>query len=312
MRWIKRILLGVAVVLALLVIAVWAINQRANRIPDWYQPRALSDADRVAAARRAENLWADAQARIADAYRVELRDQPATQVAATPDGIQVTFSADELNAFFNKWSSINGWDHRFDEYLEDPRIVLHDGRLILAGKIRNLDVLEGKVASVHFEPRIESDGSLDLRLIRVLAGRMPLPQAVWSAQRDRLTAAVRRRLPNMQRQARIAPNGDANSDAVGSAMGRLFLQMMTDRPAEPVVFVPLFTTDGTQNIPVKVTAIAIEPLEPGGPECLTLTVQPMTPDERADFLRRLQKPPESATAMTESRSPWPTVIGESR
>lgn len=296
MRWIKRILLGIAIILVLAILAVWWVDNRSDSIPGWYQPRALSDADRAAAAERALNLWADTQARIAEAYRQELRNT-ATQAARPDDNhIQISFTADELNAFFNKWSVLNGWDSKLESYLGDPQIVLHEGRLILAGRIRNIDLVEGKVASVHFEPRIKDDGTLDLRVVKVLAGQMPLPQAVWTSQRDRLMAAVRRRLPSMQRSARIAPNGEANSDAIGTAMGRLFLRMMTDQPTEPVVFVPLFGTDGTRNIPVKVTRITIESLEPGGPQRLTLLVQSMTAQERADFLDRLQNPQESASA----------------
>ncbi len=303
MRWIKRILLGIAAGLAVLLVAVWIVDRRLDRVPEWYQPRALSDADRAAAAARAENLWLDAQARIAQAYKLERREGTTQQAIANGEPIQISFTADELNAFFDKWSSFNGWDRKFETYIEDPQIVLHGGRLILAGKIRSIELLEGKVVSVHFEPRIESDGSMDLHLTRVLAGQLPLPEALWSSQRERLTEAVRRKLPQMQRNAHIAPNGEANFDAIGTAMGRLFLQIMENRPGDPIVFVPLFTTNGTQNIPVKVTAIAIQPIEPGEQERLTMTVEPLTPAERAEFLHRLRDPQETATVMTQEEYP---------
>jgi len=282
-------LTGVAVVLLVLLLASALMRHWANSVPDWYT-QTLTPAERAAAAARAENLWAEAQARIAQAYSVELEQNATQRLASDGNGIAISFSGDELNAFYNKWAEFQGWDRKLDAYVENPQIVLLGGRLILAGKMKMLD---GRIVSVHFEPRIDEQGQLRLRLTRVLAGELPLPQAVWHSQRERLLASIRRHLPRMQQGAKLAANGNANSDAISAAMGRLLLQILHDQPGEPVIFAPLLTTSGRQYMPVRLTNVTIAAPQPGEPERLTLVVEPMSPAEREDFLHRLRQPQET-------------------
>jgi len=292
MRTIRRLLAVVAVMVLILLLASALLRHWANSVPDWYVSEGLSPAEQAAAAARAENLWAEAQARIGEAYSVELKQSTSQKLAADGSGIEISFSADELNAFYNKWAFLYGWDRRVAEYIQNPQIALRGGRLILAGKMEKLD---GRIVSVHFEPRIDEQGQLSLRLARVLAGELPLPQAVWNSQRDRLLGSLGRHLPGMQQRARIAPNGDANTDAISAAMARLLLQIMHDQAGEPVIFAPLTTTSGTLHLPVRLTSVTIAAPQPGDPERLTLVVEPMSAAQREDFLRRLKEPQPAST-----------------
>jgi hypothetical protein len=301
MRWMRRILLGMAVLLVLALLLVAGGWWQVHRTPDWY-PTQLSETERAAAAARAEKAWITAQTRIAEAHARQLQlhdlsDPAATQQALSENRpIQISFSAAELNAFFQKWSGASGWEQKLARYMHNPQIVLHAGRLILAGEVRDLGVLGDVKASVHFEPRITSEGQLDLRLVRTMGGAAPLPQSVWESQKVRLLDAVERRLPALQREANIAPDGDANSEAITAAMSKLLLQVLNHQPSEPVVFIPL-SAGGLLNrqVPVRVIDVQIEPNEEGE-ERLTLTVAPMSSDERSAFLQRSREPYSTATA----------------
>ena len=46
-----------------------------------------------------------------------------------------------------------GWRDKYAEYLEDPRVILQNDRLILAGRMRELG---GAVASFQFRPHLDA------------------------------------------------------------------------------------------------------------------------------------------------------------
>ena len=50
--------------------------------------------------------------------------------------------------------------------MQDPSIVIHDGRIVLAGNSTDF----GTVVSLHFDPKLNAKGMLDLRIDRVLFG----------------------------------------------------------------------------------------------------------------------------------------------
>ncbi len=304
MRWFKRLLLAVALLLLIGLLVMAGGWWQLHGTPDWY-PTELSAEARSAAAQRAENQWINAQNQIAAAHARQLQVHDSTDPAATQRAleenrrIQISFSADELNAFFQKWSRTSGWDKKMSAYLSNPQVVLYQGRLILAGEVKDLPVLPDMKMSIHFEPRITGDGRLDLHLVRTMGGKAPLPEGLWDSQKQKLTDVMSRRLPAMQQGARISEDGDANGDAIAAAMGKLLLQMLNHQPGEAVVFIPL-SAGGVMNrqVPVQVTEIQIKPLADNQPERLTLTVAPMTADQRETFLQRIRDPYSTATAMS--------------
>ncbi len=303
MRWIRRILLGVAILLVVVLLVVGGGLWQLRSTPDWY-PQQLSATELDAAADRALQAWIRAQNRLAEAHARQFavydRSDPAATQRAFEENkpILISFSATELNAFFLKWAHVNGWEQKLEKYMHNPQVVLHDGRLILVGEVRDLGLLPDVKASAHFEPRITSDGQLDLRLVRTMGGRAPLPEALWDNQKQRLIEAVSHRLPPLQRRARISPDGDANSEAIQAAMSKLLIQMLEHRPSEPVVFIPLNAGGlGEQReVPVRVIDVQIKSPEPGAEQRLTLTVAPMNREERDAFLQRIREPYSTATA----------------
>lgn len=282
-KWMRRILVVVLVALAGVAAFVTTSFFMLRAEPDWYHPPTWTPEQREAAAHRAEVKIGELQSRTGEAHAVELRAQnsraggaptkrpPATSASA----ITVRFSDDELNAVFSKWSAINGWQASYERFLSDPMILLRDRRLILAGKLKEFDA----VVSLHFEPRIDESGRLDLRLVRILGGKLPLPQAILDRYADRVTSSLRHRLGPWQRGAMIQPTGVANTDAVNAAMGLLILRTLRHEPTEPVVFLP--GVEG-RKIPLRISDLQIEGRE------LMMTVEPMTAAERAQLLQRLR------------------------
>jgi hypothetical protein len=154
---------------------------------------------------------------------------------------------------------------------------MQDGRLILAGRFKELDT----VLSLHFAPRIDEQGRLNMHLERVLAGKLPLPTAIFNRYEQKITAALTRRLPNWRRNAAIDPTGIANGSAVSAATGQQLLDVLHERPTEPVVFLQLVSAG---NIPLKLRHIEVKD------HAIQLTVQPMDPSERSALLERIREP----------------------
>lgn len=191
----------------------------------------------------------------------------------------IEFSDDEINALFDKWSTLHGWRDQYADYLADPRVVLQDDRLILAGRMREL----GAIASFQFRPRFDQgSGKLRLDLVRVTGGMLPLPEGVWGKWRDQIVESTRDHMPAWRAQARIDASGAANFEAMAATFSRLLFAVAAKEPAEPVLFLPLAGERGT--VPVKVANVAVDTGK------LTLTVEPMSPAERMALLERIRAP----------------------
>jgi hypothetical protein len=297
-KWIKRVMLFV-VGLAL-VLGVWAgwAYWRVRGTPDWLRHSTASAEERAAAANRMDQKilealsvtreWGDSDAS---------QTQPTTSAAsgdrrpATTQRytqLKVSFTEDELNASFQKWDQLYHWTDRYKNYVQDPSIVLHDSKIILAG---NSDEV-GTVVSLHFDPKLTPKGQLDLRLSSILAGRFSLPQ--WSVEKYRtsMRAKLKSVLPELQRKAKFEPDGSANSDAVAAAMAKLFLHVLDNEPGEPVLFLPV---RNKRSVPVKLTGVTIDNKE------LTLTVKPLNAKERLGVLDEIRERYDKETAKLDTK-----------
>jgi hypothetical protein len=78
-----------------------------------------------------------------------------------------------------------------------------------------------------------------VRLARVLGGKLPLPEAVLSKYRARMSEAMAQNLPRWQHTASIDSGGTPNASAVAATMGRLAMHVLEHEPADPVLFLPL-------------------------------------------------------------------------
>jgi len=291
-RWAKKGLLVVALLLALAAGLSGVGVAMFKGTPDWYRAgAATSDAERAQLARDAEHKLIEAQNWAATVRADEqraARHRPQSTTAPAPraeETHQVEFSQQEINALFDKWSGLYGWREKYGEFLEDPEIVLREGKLILVGRLREL----GAVTSFQFRPQIDPQGRLRLDLVRVSAGRLPLPESVWGTWRDGTVNALRRHLPAWRARARIDPSGAANFPAMAATFSRLLFDVAGQRSAEPILFFPL--ADGAASVPVEVVEIEV------ADGVLQLKVEPLTPTERSELLQRIRSTPLKAQAV---------------
>lgn len=280
-KLLKRLLTAVAGGLGAVVLFCSVGLILFKHTPGWYKIPALTAEEFEAAAQRVANKLAQIQneaGRIRVAERAQRSNPAATTRAPATRRITVSFTDHELNAFFNKWAAFNNWKAGYERYITDPVVILNDGRIILAARVRDLDT----VASLHFESRIDEQGQLRLDLVRILGGHLPLPEALFGNYRDRLVGAIRQRIPRWSEGAAIDRSGTPNTNAVRATMATLLLDVMAHEPADPVLFLPLVEHG---SVAVRTTDVRIEN------HTLTLTVQPLTSGERADLLRRLKETP---------------------
>ncbi len=282
-RWLKRLLLIVALLLALGALLSGIGFTLFRSTPGWYGSRAKNTAAQLQQlAQQAENKLIDAQNWAAELRADAVRAARASQQGATEpatraaDSHIVEFTQDELNALFDKWSVLYGWQQHYGKYLNDPAVILHDGKLILAANVTDV----GSIVSVQFRPHMEADGKLRVTLASVAGGNLPLPDAIWKKYRQSLESALQRKLPAWRQQAKISLTGAANQSAMAATMGELFTHVMRREPAEPILFLPL--ADGGDSVPVRLTDVEIDEGK------LTLAVVPLTPAERVAFLSRIK------------------------
>jgi hypothetical protein len=293
MKWLKRLtifVVGLVLVLALAAAGAYVFGVR--RTPDWLTRPIATAAERTAAAGRVDRKILEALSLVGEmnaAESAESRPADPTDkraVATQPSRpLRVDFTEEELNASFQKWDQLYGWTDRYKDYVQNPTVVIHDGRLVLAGNSKEL----GTIVSLHFEPKLTQNGQLDLRLAQVLAGRLPIPQTFFEKYRTSATAKLQAALPNLQRKAQIKPDGSANSEAMTAAMGKLFLHVLANESAEPVIFLPV---GQSRSVPVRLTDVAIDN------QTLSLTVKPLNAAERASLLQRIREGSDKETAMS--------------
>jgi hypothetical protein len=274
-KWIKRLGIALAALVGVALGALLVVWMLLRSTPTWYPTATLSAEQRETIARDAQNKLITLQNAAGDARANELAAARGHAAPLNSPVITVTLSDDELNALLEKWTVWPIVKRGYERFMSDPRIVLEDGKLILAGHVTEVDA----VASLHFLPRIDEQGRLRVELVRTQAGKLPLPQGLLARYQQAAADAVNRRMPFWRGNARIDDSGAANGDAISAVMGKLLSDVLTRQSSDPVMFVPLI---GGKNVTVKVLGIKIEQHK------LTLTVQPMTPAERNVVRQRIQ------------------------
>ena len=288
MKLFKRLILVLAVLLgaALVALAVGFFLFRAE--PTWYRPVALPAAAREAAAQRATNKLAMIQNQAARARAAERMARSTTDVsvASVPSdsAITVTFTDVELNAFFDKWIAWNNWKAAYDPYIADPVLVLDEDRLIVAARVKELDT----IASLHLRPSVDERGQLRLDVQRVLGGKLPLPESVLGDYRARLSRSIAQRLPRWRAMSALDRTGAPNNPLILATMSQLLVNVLDERPADPVLFLPLV---GQRAVPVKLTQVKVED------HAMTLTVEPLDAQDRAALLERVRQGTPTANAL---------------
>lgn len=277
-RRVKIILLLLALALASVGLLGFTLLKGT---PDYYVALLLTPEQRQAAAQRAEDTITRMQNLAAAARGAEIRASTNPSASSTREGTTFTFTQDELNSLFEKWSGKFQWQESYGRHLRDPVIILQPSRVILAGRVtvRNID----SVVSFHFDPRIDEQNQLNLNLVSVRGGNLPLPQNVlMSPLKSRLRRELEHRVPAWQQHARIDAHGGANDDTMKVALAHMLVNVLQSQSGENVVFLPVFQEN--RRVPVTLKDIQVEDKQ------LVFTVVPMTADERAKLMDTLKQP----------------------
>jgi hypothetical protein len=292
---IVKALIAVIVVLLLggviVVVGAWFM---LRGVPEWYKPNTGTPEQMQIAARNAEDMFTRLTNWAASAHARRVRaalttSQASIALAHEPsEPFQIQFTDQELNAFFDKWADVNGRREYLEQYIAEPRLVLRNNQLILAGTVKEMNL----VVSMEFAPRIDEQGRLQMNLVRVLGGILPMPAALYARPRRKIGRLLESNLPVYQNSATIADDGAANASASAAGMNKLLLAVLNGDSADPVLFVPYDLRNINRTLPVKITALSIEN------NTLTVTAEQMTAAERAAFLRNLRAPylPDSVSA----------------
>jgi hypothetical protein len=281
-KWVKRFMLGVALGMALLALFLTGGFVLLRGTPDYYRQSRLSAEQRAEAATRAESKISQMQNMAVDARGAEVqRLRGVTQPATMPGATTFSFTDDELNALFEKWSDLYSWKDVLSRVVQDPMIVLDDGRLILAGKVQLKGV--DTVVSIHFAPTIAPDGKLNLKLASIMGGKLPLPKdTVISPMRQRVITQIHESLPSLQAKAKLGGEGAANDAAVNALLCEMLLHTLNDESTAPVIFLPQFSRGN--KVPFKVTSVSI------ATNTISFTVIPMTAGERSELIQQIKQP----------------------
>jgi hypothetical protein len=290
---LKPLLRILIVVLVLGLIGLGVMYYMSNRTPSRYNPTALSDQQIAEASTRVDtqkmprlwNLAAKAHSNAAAIHYSQARGQPIPPAATKPvDPVTVTFTQDEINSSFIKWSQQH--KQAIEQYVTQPYVVIEEGQIILMGTVPEL----GRVVSMYLEPRITKDGQLRCDASSVYLGSLPLPDALFSKYRTKIEAALRTRIPEWQKRAKLDSGGAANPDARAVMLSRLVLQMLKREPGPALLFLPKNPEDWSNTFPVRLTEVTVQKGE------VTITVEPTTPQERAALAEQLRQPAQRAAA----------------
>lgn len=292
MRFLKtllRILLMLLFTLVVIAVCGWFMLRGT---PAWYRATAITADQRRAAAARVEDKLIHIYNWVAATRARRVRAVAATKSAPTSTAaidflahepaqpFQITFTETELNAFFEKWADAGDRRQVLAQYVQNPRVVLRDNQIILAGTLKDL----GLVVSMEFEPKIDPQGNLQMDLVRVVGGVLPLPDLVWAKRRKQMQTMLTRQLPALQARTYIAPDGTASPATAEASMNKLLQAVLSRQIADPVIFLPYDVQHLDSSVPVTVSAVSIQK------DTLTMTVQQMTTAQRQALVEKLRTP----------------------
>jgi uncharacterized protein YpmS len=285
MKFLKYLLLGVAILLAGLIISTAIGYRYARQQPDFYLTYRWDSAQRSIVSQQALNKLLQTKELAAAAHFAEVRartqTRPSASIQAITPRIQpltVSFTQEELNAFiFHNLDTFPDLRPKIEQYVRQPGLFLQGGHLIIAGHLSGTDFL----ASAHLAPSIDEQGQLRLRFVRVMAGRLPVPRAMISEHLDRLQNVLAERLPDLQKEAEMDEAGGSNSQLVMAAASKLLLATLSDQTSSPVLFLPV--DEKGKSVPLRLTKVE------ASDQRLSLTLEPMTPQQRQDILDQIRR-----------------------
>lgn len=256
-----------------------------SAVPAFYQAAPLEGAERLRAIESVERKVLNLQSVLDRAYaRAQAGPSATTQPAEDdlfPDAgdvqrVAVSFSGPELDTYFRKWLDETGYGPRLAKYMQDPRIGVEGGHVILAGRMPEF----GAIVGMHFLPVADEDGAVHLRLEGVYAGRIRLPEVALEKFRTLTVDALGENLPRLRREAEISPQGFANEAAILAASQSQLMALFEGKEIEPLItFVPL---PGRGFVAARISELSVADDE------LILAVELLDESGRQQLLREIR------------------------
>jgi len=306
MKWIKRIIFVVCLLLIGAAVLAALGYYRATRTPHWYRPPVLSVEQSATAAKRVEDNLARALSMANAAHAREQAIRRYGSASSPPVGEQTfTFTQDELNAALNKWFVPHIADKtrpvaglELPEGISDPFIALGPNEILLAVTVGGVDKIFSQafpgrvdagqsglagmflpdhgVASLCFRPRLDDQGRLDMGTVAISMGTLPVPKALA----DKLSMAVGRTLPRYQQSARLDASGAANEAALASSLAVLALRALGHQPSPAVFLIP---DQGGSFMPMVLKSIDVQA------GFISLTLGILDPHDRPVWMDQLRR-----------------------
>src|SRR5579872_5968748 len=144
MKWIKRFLIATCVLAVIGVASVAVIRHLAHSRPSWYRTRSMDQASRGAVAQNVLNKLIGVQNWVQDFNSNERNRRGGVPPGspgymAAPDPVKhISFSEDELNAFFQHWDDAMHWKDRYSSFISDPMLALQDRQIVLGADVKDL------------------------------------------------------------------------------------------------------------------------------------------------------------------------------
>lgn len=274
--WLRRI--GISLLLLVLILGATGLvlYQRMGQVPDWYeQAQTLADDPKVEE-RTAIKLqsWAN-QVSAGDPQSKTANDRQFT----------VVLTAADINRLIAKWSKSSGFESRINQYLQDVRVRIADGKITIAGKATDYD----KVMSMVLEPQHDDTGNVQLKIDRILAGEQPMMLVMLNSQQITLSGAAAKRAKAVADRIKIDERSIASGETAELYATALLAELLSGRPADAYAFVNRisgFTSD--DPLASRVKAIDIRDGE------LTLTLETLGAAERDKLVARLKSIADTA------------------
>ncbi|QOV87550.1 hypothetical protein [Humisphaera borealis] len=280
--WLKRLLLGITLLLVLIAVGVATLAYMTGRSPSWYRTNVMDDKtmtrnyDSALVKLGLMQNWAQDQSNWPHrTARPRVDTDPATAPAKTQS---ISLTEDELNAVL--WKEREKLLERYGHAIADPYIAIHEGHIVLAVTHKGT----GRVVSVHVAPKIDEQGLFILSVDSLMAGSIPIPKALWSGYTDKVSGALKPALDAVRDNAAIETDGTWNQAAVVAARCRLVLSSLNGKSDDAVLFLPPDPKKLENGYPVKITQIKIEN------QTMSLVVIPLDFEEQQRLLLRLRAP----------------------
>jgi hypothetical protein len=288
MKWLRKLRFYLTYLLLATLIICLVVFYLYRGTPSWYRPpptdrQQIDDTTNSANQKlRDLNTWA------ANVRAQQLRKSNGSS-SSDGDSISpktITLSDDEVNAVFETWKSPDeggadggGADQQLARSFTDGRVFFTRDGIILAGQSPAL----GAIVSGQFAASIDDQAKLQLSIVALRIGRLPIPQSTAASYLQQLQILIQDRLADQLPYVNIDRNMNPNSYAVAASWTKLLLSALSARPTDSYLIIPPDPAQSNRGLPVRLTALQLEDGQ------ITLTLEPITTDDRQSLLDGLQQ-----------------------